>query len=246
MSKRFSETDKWKDKWFRGLKTSEKLVFLYLIDNCDLAGFIEIDLTLWSFFIGLDEDKISGAIEGLSRGYLGADNWLWIKNFLKHQKNAKLNPENNAHKSIIGLLAAQQKRFKEKKEFKEILGANKGLFRAPGKGKVKVEVIINKDSPEYLSFQSSVKKYPGSKGGVETEFTNYQKKYPEEWKGALVLIEPAIDKEIKHRKNVKSQIDANVQGLHLAPWKNFSTWINNKCWEQEHGTLENAEAPVEM
>ncbi len=44
MATRFTETNKWKDKWFRSLDPLEKVLFIYLIDNCDNAGFIEIDL----------------------------------------------------------------------------------------------------------------------------------------------------------------------------------------------------------
>lgn len=137
MAKRFSETDKWKDAWFRKLKPLEKLVFLYLIDNCNNAGFMEIDAEFAAYQIGITEDEFLGAIQGLDRGCLGADGWVWIKNFLRHQKNDVLNPENNAHKQIISLFNEQINRFCDCQEFNEYLGANKGLFSPIGIGKGK-------------------------------------------------------------------------------------------------------------
>lgn len=50
--KRFTETLKWEDVWFRKLKPETKLLWQWLLDKCDNAGVIEIDLELASFQIG--------------------------------------------------------------------------------------------------------------------------------------------------------------------------------------------------
>jgi hypothetical protein len=52
MSKRFTETEKWRDPWFRKLSPQAKLLFLWLVDNCDKAGVIELDFEAASFDIG--------------------------------------------------------------------------------------------------------------------------------------------------------------------------------------------------
>jgi len=52
VGKRFSETSKWSDPWFRGLSPGRKLAWLYLIDNCDMAGVIDLDQALANFQIG--------------------------------------------------------------------------------------------------------------------------------------------------------------------------------------------------
>lgn len=52
MSKRFTETDKWRDPWFRKLSAPAKLLFLWLVDNCDKAGVIDLDFEAASFDIG--------------------------------------------------------------------------------------------------------------------------------------------------------------------------------------------------
>lgn len=46
--KRFTETDKWRDPWFRRLSGSAKLLWLYILDHCDKIGLVEIDEALAS------------------------------------------------------------------------------------------------------------------------------------------------------------------------------------------------------
>lgn len=245
MAKRFTETEKWKDKWFRQLKTSEKFLFIYLIENCDIAGFIEVDLGFWSYQTGLEEYKIEGALKGLERSVKGAGEWVWVKNFLKHQKNDDLNPANPAHRGVISKLKVQKNRFKDVEEFKEFVAPYKDLIGFIGKGKGIVKSITNvKDEPEFEKFQAAIKKFPGTKGGSETEYINFKKKH-KDYKEVVHLLEPAIFAQIAHRKKLKIEIEDNPVGKHLPAWKNFQTWINNRCWEEEYGE-EEGRAPVKM
>jgi hypothetical protein len=46
--KRFTETNKWRDAWFRRLSAGAKLAWVYITENCDAVGMIEIDLGLLS------------------------------------------------------------------------------------------------------------------------------------------------------------------------------------------------------
>lgn len=50
--KRFTESLKWADQWFRKLSMKHKLFWLWLCDNCDSAGVIEPDFELAAFQIG--------------------------------------------------------------------------------------------------------------------------------------------------------------------------------------------------
>jgi hypothetical protein len=50
--KRFTETQKWDDPWFRKLRPEMKLLWQWILDRCDNAGIINPDLELASFQIG--------------------------------------------------------------------------------------------------------------------------------------------------------------------------------------------------
>jgi hypothetical protein len=52
MAKRFTDTDKWKKPWFRGLSHHAKIVWFYLCDQCDHAGIWPADFSLISFQVG--------------------------------------------------------------------------------------------------------------------------------------------------------------------------------------------------
>ena len=88
---------------------------------------------------------------------------------------------------------------------------------------------------KYISiFDSARKLYQGKKRGNDEEFSNfvYHCKNPLrgmpviDWKEALPFLEPAIRKQIAWRKNPK-------KGEFVPPWKNFKTWINQRCWTEE-------------
>ena len=106
MAKRFSSTEKWEDLWFSELSSTQKLVFLFLVDKCNNAGFFEFNSRLHSFTIGITEEQYKSSILALNKVlvYSKFKNKVWIKTFLFHQNNLPLNLENNAHKQIVNLI----------------------------------------------------------------------------------------------------------------------------------------------
>jgi len=153
MPKRFTITEKWEDRWFWSLKPNEKLLWNYLCDKCDLAGFWEVNIELAAVQTKITKRGIEGALKGLSRGYLESGKYLWLRNFIYHQGNYPLNPKNNAHKHIIALISRHcdfDVDFYEELDktgspkvgaSQSILGANQGLISpigiSKGKGKGK-------------------------------------------------------------------------------------------------------------
>ena len=39
-----TDEKKWSDKWFRSLAPCHKIVWIYICDSCDIAGFYEVDI----------------------------------------------------------------------------------------------------------------------------------------------------------------------------------------------------------
>jgi len=79
------------------------------------------------------------------------------------------------------------------------------------------------DKNKYMSiFDESRKLFKGTKRGLSTEYENFVKKH-KDWKAVLPLLLPAVKNQIIWRAEDKRY------------WKNFKTWINNRCWEETRG-----------
>lgn len=114
MAKRFTDTEKWKRANFRMLTPKLKLVWFYIVDNCDHAGVWNIDLDLMSFQIGEQctikdvEDAFGGAVR----------KWgdkLEVPYFIEFQYGA-LDENNRVHKSIIDRIGKLKLNKNESKE----------------------------------------------------------------------------------------------------------------------------------
>ena len=75
-------------------------------------------------------------------------------------------------------------------------------------------------------FDEFRKAYPTQKRGLQTEFANFKKKH-KDWKEVLPLLLPAIQAEIAWHEEKRRKREFCPQ------YKNFQTWINQRCWEQE-------------
>ena len=137
---RFSTIEKWDDLWFSELQPISKLLFLFLVDKCDNAGFVEINPRLHSFVIGISKQEYIDSLQTLEKALVwsASGEKIWLKNFIFYQKNLPLNKENNAHKQIINLLNQNIELFDF--DFSNILpnlGPNQDLVRDLGIGKGK-------------------------------------------------------------------------------------------------------------
>jgi uncharacterized protein YdaU (DUF1376 family) len=93
-----------------------------------------------------------------------------------------------------------------------------------GNGNENINSNINKKSVKE-KFEIFRKKYLGTKLGLEKEFIRFLNHL--DHKTEIEKLLPALEKEILHKQNLKSK------NLFCPEWKNLSTWINNRCWEQE-------------
>lgn len=177
MAYRFTNTDKWSDSWFSELSLLEKLVFSYLCDKCDIAGFIEITPKTWAAEIGCPVAEINELIKGLGSPTLGARQGLgrgliisednscfFVKNFLKHQKNLPIKSNNNAHIGIVkridlycekfGFTSSES--FIDELIFRGYQGAREGLASPIGKGNGKgIGNDKGSGNPFYAKFEFS-------------------------------------------------------------------------------------------
>lgn len=99
--KRFTETDKWKDPWFRKLPPKIKLLWSWLCDQCDAAGFVQPDWELISFQTGeeLDGDSLSELGDRVEM--IGDE--IWVRAFVAFQYGA-LSRACKPHMKVIAAL----------------------------------------------------------------------------------------------------------------------------------------------
>ncbi|MEM1973311.1 MAG: hypothetical protein QXN68_00815 [Thermoplasmata archaeon] len=112
--KRLTETDKWVEKWFRDLDNKYKLLYLFMLDNCDYLGIFDLDkLELASFIL---KEKFS--VEEVKKVFLDkievkiidGKEIVVMKEFILWNYGDNLNPEHKIHKRIIEVLSKKSKK----------------------------------------------------------------------------------------------------------------------------------------
>ena len=104
MAKRFTDTDKWKKGWFKGLTPKQRLFWLYVLDDCSAAGIWDVDLEVAGIRIGEPID-VSEAVEVLGTDVVWFDNneKIFIPKFIDFQYGV-LNENSRPHASVIKML----------------------------------------------------------------------------------------------------------------------------------------------
>ena len=104
--KRFTDTDKYKKPFIRGLKGAYKLLWDYLYHECDNAGVWIVDFDIAQIYLGMDMPvNKTEALENFNKDEVkiieidGGKKWF-IPSFLTFQYG-ELSPENRFHKSVL-------------------------------------------------------------------------------------------------------------------------------------------------
>lgn len=97
MSKRFTDTEKWRDPWFCGLSVCEKMFWIFLLDTCTMSGIWQANWPLVKFYIPdfvYREEVFKDRIQVIRE-----DKWL-IKRFTDFQYGP-LQETNRMHNRIL-------------------------------------------------------------------------------------------------------------------------------------------------
>ena len=104
MAKRMTDTDKWKKRFVRELTPQHKLLWFYILDDCNHAGIWEVDIDVASIRVGFDlsQDDLPSLFGTKVISFDNGDKWF-IPDFIDYQYG-ELNQNSNVHKSVINLL----------------------------------------------------------------------------------------------------------------------------------------------
>lgn len=103
MAKRFTDTEKWKKEFIKGLSPKMKLLWFYILDDCDHCGMWQVDMEVASLRIG---EKITYEEAFIALGsqfqVYGKNKWF-IEDFVSFQYG-QLRPTNRMHQAVINTL----------------------------------------------------------------------------------------------------------------------------------------------
>ena len=105
MAKRFTDTEKWEDPWFRNLLREYQVFWIYLLDKCDAAGVWKVDFEMAEFCLkqnNLNEQELTRVFKDRIKIFDGGKKWF-IPRFISFQYG-ELDEFCNPHKSIFKLL----------------------------------------------------------------------------------------------------------------------------------------------
>ena len=86
MGKRFTDVNKWRRPWFCNLDMKYKILWSYILDNCDMSGVWYVDLKTAGFLIGaeFEPSETFDALQKQIEPINGGARWL-IKDFVRYQ-----------------------------------------------------------------------------------------------------------------------------------------------------------------
>lgn len=106
MAKRFTEVEKWKDPWFSNLTNDEKIIWLYLLDDCNHAGIWKVNLRRLNFecYTNVSLDDLRNLL-GDRIVELSDEKWF-IPKFVTFQYS-NLNSKSKPILSVVDLLSKE-------------------------------------------------------------------------------------------------------------------------------------------
>lgn len=207
MAKRFTETEKWKDDWYLSLDNDTRIIYQWLIDNCNHAGIIKKEVTMLNYcchtHVGVDD--IPMMFPG--RVY-DCETFFFIPGFIKHQYPTGLTSDKPVVKSARSIL--------EKNVSFPIIKQSLGNH---------CETVKEKDKEKEMDIDSS------SEGVIgETSFDEIWELYPEKdgRKSALRHFMASVKTE-EDFELIKKALDNYLDSKKVKCGfiKNGSTWFNN-------------------
>ena len=168
MSKRFTDTDKFKKAFYRGLPSSYKLLWDYLYHDCNHAGIWHVDFEIAQIFVGKDapinrEDALKLFNTGEERILVFGNGKKWlIRPFIFFQYGV-LNPSVRLHRSIMDIL--------EKEGIKPLPNP----LLTPCKG-LPNPSLTPKDKDKYISLSLSLEETSNKETNKKKEKSEEEKK----------------------------------------------------------------------
>lgn len=100
MAKRFTDTEKWRDEWWGSLTNDYRMIWLYLVDSCSIAGLWKKDFRGLNFNCNTNVDEQT-FLKVFGDRLIDRGNFYFIPKFLRFQCPKGLNSNKPAIVSIV-------------------------------------------------------------------------------------------------------------------------------------------------
>lgn len=224
MAKRFTDTDKYKKPFIRGLKGAYKLLWDYLYHDCNHAGIWIVDFDIAQIYLGSDmqvnkEDALKYFNKDEERVIEFEKGKWFIPSFIDFQYG-ELSQNNRAHNSVINILS------------KNNLINNKGLVRGLYDPK-------DKDKDKNMDKDMDMDKYKCDEIKKEGTLHNIEKLInvyldDERLCDAVISNKDNGIKDKTHLNSLINEFSDNLkeQGRFSETWKEFTryflNWVKSK------------------
>lgn len=109
MAKRFIDTELLRKGWFRALSNDQKILFIYLFTQCDMAGIIEVDFEQVEFYCGIKTNKEQLFIIFPEQLMMVDDGKrMFLQDFIPFQYGRKYNEKSPIHRKIVDCLKSHR------------------------------------------------------------------------------------------------------------------------------------------
>lgn len=163
MGKRLTDSSKWRNPWFRSLPVKAKVLWMFMCDECDIAGIWKPDYELTSFILGFNVDQ-NDIINWYGNNIHIFDGCILIVNFFQFQ-----------YESVKDSWSAKQKAKSILESYGFSIVNNKIEIKSPdcthSGNTVHINInsnidIKNKEDEKNLIFEEIKKAYPRRKGDL--------------------------------------------------------------------------------
>lgn len=103
MPKRFTDTEKWRDEWWGSLSNDYRMIWLYLVDSCSIAGIWKKDFRSLNFNCNTSINEKEFLLT-LGNRIVDKGNFYFIPKFLRFQYPKGLNSNKPAIVSVVNEL----------------------------------------------------------------------------------------------------------------------------------------------
>lgn len=251
MAKRFTDSTKWNNKFLRSLKAPYKILWLYILDECDHAGIWQIDMEVARLKIG-EKVILSDAIKFFGNRIIVLQNEekMFIPDFIEFQYG-NLNPANKVHESIIKILSKYDlldENNKIKAHTSPLQGAKdkdkeKEMDKDKEEGKQKIEIEkteFEKAFCNFLEMRNKIKK-PATDKAIELIMGELHKLAPDNEELKIEILNQSTRNnwqdvyQLKNKsQNGKTTFEEKVQGMNSTAAMALQL-ITQKEFDNEHG-----------